>query len=233
MEILGIKRTFSRKRPERKWKNFTKRCILARRIYSISFIPLSNFLGCLKSISNFWKNLFGRFGGGRRLKSKKLYQTFFVRLAILFRYGYLRFSNFSKMAALEPKNWKFWWGGLPPSERLWRWSRRPPNGGWVRKIHYLRIFWDQVQVSSSIRRAAISVSKNFLVFEKKYRKNQNFKKRSRPILDLIEDYLLWKFQPPSSKTVASRTQKPKVLSIHIVHNTLSRRWLTTTLRFQI
>ena len=125
VEILGIKMGFSRKRPERKWKNFTKRCILARRNYSISFIPLNNLLGCLKSIYNFWKNLFGRFWGGRRLKSKKLYQPFFVRLAILFRLCYLRISNFSKMAALEPKNWKFWWGGLPPSERLWRWSPRP------------------------------------------------------------------------------------------------------------
>ena len=125
VEKMGIKMDFSRKFHRRFWKFFDTRCALVWRNYSISFITFYYILGCLKSISNFWKNLFGRFWGGRRLKSKKLYQTFFVRLAILFRLCFLRISNFSKMAALEPKNWKFWWGGLPPSERLWRWSPRP------------------------------------------------------------------------------------------------------------
>ena len=120
------------------------------------------------------------------------------------------------MAELEPKNWFFWWGGLTPQKMLWRWIPRAPILGVASCVIYLRIFLDRVELSSSIRNSKYICLKKKKFFWDTTKFLRIFKNRSRPLLDFIKDYLHAKFQPPKSKTVASRTQKPPIFLSHIV-----------------
>ena len=61
-----------------------------------------------------------------------------------------------------------------------------------------------------------SVYRKKKCFSKKIRNFQNFEKSLETSLDIIEMYLHAKFEPPRSKTLASRTQKPPTPLLHIV-----------------